>query len=1216
MITIIPDAAQCQSGFLLRRWQGRLFEAQSRSPVWSTKLPAIQWILLFASLLIIGSGHWLPASCASGSIKPSLSVPTAVKDTGIHVVPGAYPTIQDAVDAAQPGETVRILAGYYEESLVITSPVRILGDGRSQVILQAPDGAYRLISVAIEAGEVEISGISLVGAVHAGVDADIAAGARLIVHDCSVADPVIGINIKGAGQAMISDNLITASGGFGIALGCASSICCGNEIRRADIGILLDGRTHRIAVECSRNAIAECRIGFGSLCEECGFGSGPCSEFEIAGSANAVASSEKDLCTDAGSSTWPADFLLEASGAVLRDLIAILAALEALGDEWDSRDAAEEIYARGAALLADVPSLCLEAEIQMQTAYALLGPGWPIVEADWDREAVNYFEQARLGFVECGRIDVACTLDLTLGRLFLSLGERYCRDALLHLWQAEQASERTHCSLDPFSFYRDLGQAYLGTGRPSEALVALERALRNEPANQRGMDSAELRKAIGDACRQVGQYEDALSAYQEARDALAKDGVNCWWSAISDACMLFAEISFSEANLFSQLGMQDEARIARAEAVQYINDPHADVAYHSLATTRRYIALGAWLLTQGEYERALYYFSKSGMPFAISYMPIDQAELEVYTGLARIGLGEFGWAIDHFEEALPVFERHEMWEEVAKIEQHRGDLYTALGLEEIAIGFYRNAIELLDRVAPENNMRFSSPETRWQVLWSEGKAHEAIGEARWEEAISAYVWAATVIESIRGGFTSEDLKLAWQERTQDVYEHLIDLLYRTKQGSSALLYAERCRARTFLDLVAAGPIGTLDNIAEEGIRSGVVDASVIEVDLAEVVAGLPVDTAALEYFVTDSTTYVWVIHQGTIHGPEELPHGRVELMNEVIACREALEAREEVTEWHLIELYDWLIAPVEHLLPVSEGGDDVPCLIIVPSGPLHYVPFQALLLDTGTDDGKLSPLIERYALSYTPSLTSLMYAQATGDAVASLPSSFLGLADPDSGDVAFPRLPEAQTESRTVASLFLPAAQVFVGVQATEEMVQTCSATASQILFSTHGRFNAHSPMYSYLLLAPTEGGSDGQLYAHEIFGLSLQAETVVLSACETLLPSLQDMEDQVNRVAGRSSPGERLPLTEEQMADLTVGDEVVGLTRAFLSAGASSVLSSLWSVPSEATAQLMVSYYVNLESGMSKGRALRAAQLGVMSTSGYSEPWYWAAFNLMGDCR
>jgi len=171
------------------------------------------------------------------------------------------------------------------------------------------------------------------------------------------------------------------------------------------------------------------------------------------------------------------------------------------------------------------------------------------------------------------------------------------------------------------------------------------------------------------------------------------------------------------------------------------------------------------------------------------------------------------------------------------------------------------------------------------------------------------------------------------------------------------------------------------------------------------------------------------------------------------------------------------------------------------------------------------------------------------------------------------------------------------------------------ILLSTHGLFNPHNPLYSYLVVSPTAENKDGKLFAHEV-SLSLHANMVVLSACETLLPSINEMEEQVGKVARRAGDDTPVKLTDDQLKELTAGDEVVGLTRAFISAGASSVLSSLWSVPSGSTSQLMVSFYKHIEEGMGKAEALRAAQLDVMNTSGYTQPWYWAAFNLMGDWR
>jgi len=379
--------------------------------------------------------------------------------------------------------------------------------------------------------------------------------------------------------------------------------------------------------------------------------------------------------------------------------------------------------------------------------------------------------------------------------------------------------------------------------------------------------------------------------------------------------------------------------------------------------------------------------------------------------------------------------------------------------------------------------------------------------------------------------------------------------------------------------------------------------------LQEVVASLPANTVALEYFVTNDATYVWVIKEGVVEGPIEIHHGREELMEKVIECRQRLERTDLMANRDLAILYDWLIRPVEDLLPTGTQ-ETPPHLIIIPSGPLYYLPFQALL-GTSADRSEQFRLIERYVVSYSPSLVMLKYATAN-DVRTSDATVFLGLADPDPGDPSL-RLPDAQDEIAQVAKMFTDS-KVYVGAEATESVLQEKAQQASYVLIAAHGKFNPQNPMYSYLLLTPTQT-SDGKLNTYEVFGLGLHAEMVVLSACETLLPAVEELkvEERLTRGLGTDAP---IELTEEQLEELTRGDEVAGLTRAFIAAGASSVVSSLWSVPSEATTALMVSLYTHLQEGMSKAQALRAAQLEVMNTIGCTQPWYWAAFNLMGDWR
>jgi CHAT domain-containing protein len=137
---------------------------------------------------------------------------------------------------------------------------------------------------------------------------------------------------------------------------------------------------------------------------------------------------------------------------------------------------------------------------------------------------------------------------------------------------------------------------------------------------------------------------------------------------------------------------------------------------------------------------------------------------------------------------------------------------------------------------------------------------------------------------------------------------------------------------------------------------------------------------------------------------------------------------------------------------------------------------------------------------------------------------------------------------------------------------------------AAHGGYDPSDPLSSLIALAPG-GGEDGKLQTREIFGLPLKgSELVVLSACET----------NVGEISG--------------------GDDVVGLTRAFFFAGAPSVLSSLWSVDDKATEVLMTSFYKHwLEEGMSKAQALQAAQAEVRANPRWASPFFWAAFTLNG---
>lgn len=262
----------------------------------------------------------------------------------------------------------------------------------------------------------------------------------------------------------------------------------------------------------------------------------------------------------------------------------------------------------------------------------------------------------------------------------------------------------------------------------------------------------------------------------------------------------------------------------------------------------------------------------------------------------------------------------------------------------------------------------------------------------------------------------------------------------------------------------------------------------------------------------------------------------------------------------LSRLHHLLWSPLGRAL---EEYEPIRRLILVPHGPLHYLPFQALY------DGH-AYLIEKYELSYLPGSSLLKYCleprPAQGDLVA-FGHSYQG------------RLPFTLLEARQIAGLWsLPA---ILEEQATLDEVRRLAPACRILHLAAHGDFRPDNPLFSGLALA------DGWLTTLDIFNLKLQASLVTLSACQT----------------GRSVVGG--------------GDELLGLMRSFLAAGAASLVSTLWAVEDQSSARLMQSFYTRLSNGWEKGPALRHAQLELLRGPGgesqTSHPYYWAPFFLVG---
>ena len=354
-------------------------------------------------------------------------------------------------------------------------------------------------------------------------------------------------------------------------------------------------------------------------------------------------------------------------------------------------------------------------------------------------------------------------------------------------------------------------------------------------------------------------------------------------------------------------------------------------------------------------------------------------------------------------------------------------------------------------------------------------------------------------------------------------------------------------------------------------------------------------TALVEYFLGRDEVFIFTLTAGGLE-VARVPR-EAALESDLGELRRAIVSRDDAAyRRSAVRLYRTLLAPVESRL----AGKDI---VIVPDGPLHAVPFEALLKhDTASrpgDEGSLPYVLRDHAVSYAYSGTVLL--QSLGRRKESPRHEFVGFAPgfAEAGG-ARPALPASRREVSDVERLFRERAgllggwlrggsRIYLGKDATKSTLLSADLESYRYVhLATHAIVDADRPALSRLLFQPVEGsGRDGALTLGEIYNLRLAADLVVLSACDT--------------GGGRIARGEG----------------IIGLTRGFLFAGARSLLVSLWPVSDDAAAALVVDFYGGLLAGRTKARALREAKLRAMARNPeYARPFYWSALVLVGERR
>ena len=315
----------------------------------------------------------------------------------------------------------------------------------------------------------------------------------------------------------------------------------------------------------------------------------------------------------------------------------------------------------------------------------------------------------------------------------------------------------------------------------------------------------------------------------------------------------------------------------------------------------------------------------------------------------------------------------------------------------------------------------------------------------------------------------------------------------------------------------------------------------------------------LQYLVLEHAVIVWHIGPDSVFVRNVfLP--RTELMKKVGALQRSLADRNaKFDETTARELFLFLLQPA---LPRLRGER----LVIIPHEDLGKIPFQAL---QDPSDGRFFG--ERFQISYAPSASVLLGLKRSP---GSLGGRLLAVADPG--------IAAAGPEVLAIAKLFPGGSKVVTDSLAREADVKAWIRDFDVIHLSVHGKFDAGEPLLSYLNLG-SGGGDDGKLTAAEMFGLPLErSRLVVLSACET----------------GR--------------AEATHGNEILGMVRALIYAGAGTLVLSYWEVDSAATALWMQNFY-RVAQSRPLAEAARSALIQVKARPEYSHPYYWAAFTMIG---
>jgi len=835
---------------------------------------------------------------------------------------------------------------------------------------------------------------------------------------------------------------------------------------------------------------------------------------------------------------------------------------------------------------------------------------------------------------------------LRLAELMLSAGQ--VADAETHDREALAAFEALGDRAGAIDARTRLGLVQNWRGNPAGAHDEYQRALAEAVATHDYTAEALIRGNLGSTFVYLGESQKAIESFRAAIVAARKAGAGreeAWalsnlargWHAVGDF-----ERALDDAR--QALPLMERARDGKGRLGVLLNT-------------------GVILTAMGRYAEAVTVLEQGLVLASAAGDEQTQAALLGRLGEARAGQGDTAGAADTFRRALAFYEKQ-------RARRAEGLVLAGLGVVQQRAGD-PDARASLER-ALERGRASGDPSVEAAAL--KGLAADAWAGGDLPRARALSEQALGVVESLRLQVLAPEFRSSYFASVQDYYEQSIAILMASHRrepeagfAAAAFHVSEKARARSLLEGLAGGRADIRAGVAPELLeREAVLQrslerasrrflrllaASAREAEVAAVekeIAGLVSQHQELQAELrVKSPRYADLTQPSPLTLREvqeqlldadttlvELALGEAGSFAFVIDARAVrvveLPARREMEALARAACGAAGTRPPRGEAPASSeplerlAGAILPALgplgtrrvAFVAQGALQYVPFAAL-----PTPGDGAPLVTRHEIVTLPSASALSVLRREIAGRTPPPGRIVILADPvlDRTDPRLPgaapravaakdedlvrsvrqtrldelaRLPFTRREAAAIGrAAGASGVRTALGFEASRELALSSELARYRVLhFATHGLVNDERPELSGLVLSlfDTAGRpADGFLRLADIYNLDLPAELVVLSACRTGL--------------GKNVRGEGL----------------VGLTRAFMYAGAARVLASLWTVDDAATAELMSAFYrILFIEGRAPAEALRGAQLHMWRHPRWRHPYYWAAFTLQGEWR